>query len=260
MKKFFTLTLLTFLSLSIGLSQPDFTFTDTDGNSHTLSEALANGKVILLDFYFVDCPPCNTWGPEIEQIAADFEGTTLEVWALSDRDNDAKILGSIFAPEHSNHFTTGTAGGGPDVINTWASEYNFIGFPTYTLIFPDGSVMWDIWPLTPGVSEIRDHLTEENGVVPLTSSVKDIEGLLNSKIYPNPASEMTTMEFDLESAMDIRVDVTNVLGQVVLSIPSQNYTAGTNNISLDVKEFNTGLYMIRMQSKEGTRTFELIVE
>ena len=43
---------------SVGATVNDFTVTDIDGNSHTLSDYTSAGKWVVLDFFFVDCPPC----------------------------------------------------------------------------------------------------------------------------------------------------------------------------------------------------------
>ena len=86
MKRIFTLVLFVLGGMTASFAQdaPDFTFTDTQGVEHTLSDALAENKVIVLDFFFVDCPPCIQWAPEIDQLIADYESTNVEIWALSD--------------------------------------------------------------------------------------------------------------------------------------------------------------------------------
>ena len=48
---------------SVGQTVTDFTVTDTDGNTHTLSDYTNAGKWVVLDFFFVDCPPCNQIAP-----------------------------------------------------------------------------------------------------------------------------------------------------------------------------------------------------
>ena len=263
MKKLFTLLFILSLTTSIGFSQtaPDFSFTDINGETHTLSETLAEGKVVLLDFFFVDCGPCNTWGPEIDAIAADFEGTTLEVWAISDRDANDYIANSIFNPTHENHFVGGSAGGGSDVVNLFASSFNFTGFPTYSVICSDGSITWDLWPLSAGATQIRDELTEDCGVMDATPvKVTDIESLQSSRVYPNPATDLTTLEFNLNAGTDLKIEVINTLGQVVETIAQQNYQAGIHTVEVNVAKWSAGLYLLRMQSDQGVQTIEFVVE
>ncbi len=259
MKKIFTLALIFTLTWTSGYSQtaPDFTFTDTNGDSHTLSEALAEGKVILLDFFFVNCGSCISLAPEIDQIIEDYEGTTLEVWAISDRDSDVAIENSIFKSTHEHHFTGGSAGGGAAAVNLFAGNFNFTGFPTYAVVCNDNSITWDIWPLTAGANQIRSRLTPECGVVETLTAVSTIEGMSGTQLFPNPTSTAATLEFNLEEKTTISIELVNTLGQVVQSISSQNYDAGMQSINIDVSSLAKGIYAVNMRSKTGTHTIQL---
>ena len=42
--------------VTTGDKAPDFTITDTDGNSHTLSEYTSQGKVVVIEWFNPDCP------------------------------------------------------------------------------------------------------------------------------------------------------------------------------------------------------------
>ena len=58
---FFALVLLSFQSnaqIANGSVAPDFTVTDINGVSHTLSTYLAAGKTVLMDVSATWCPPC----------------------------------------------------------------------------------------------------------------------------------------------------------------------------------------------------------
>lgn len=43
-------------SAAIGQAAPDFTLTDLDGNSHTLSDLTEDGNVVVLEWFNPDCP------------------------------------------------------------------------------------------------------------------------------------------------------------------------------------------------------------
>ena len=261
MKQIFTFILIFALSFQNAFSQeaPDFSFTDINGETHTLSETLAEGKVVLLDFFFVNCPPCIEYAPDIDDIVADFENTTLEIWGISDRDNNETIGNSIFNPTHSNHFVGGAEGEGLAAVNLYAANFNFTGFPTYAVVCSDGSITWDVWPITPGASEIRTHLTEACGVVELVSNIADVTGLSNATIYPNPATDYATLSFDLSEANDITISVVNTLGQVVNTISNQSYNAGLQTVNIDVADLAKGIYAVSIQTKTGVHSMELTV-
>jgi len=261
MKQNITLLLIMLSTCLTGFSQtaPDFTFTDINGIEHNLQNALDDGKVILLDFFFVNCGPCNTWAPEIDAIVADFEDTNLEVWAISDRDDNAYIQGSIFNPTHSNHFVGGSEGDGSATVNLFANNFNFTGFPTYAVICADGSITWDIWPISAGAEEIRNQLTEECGVM-LTSNTYDIEALSQVSVYPNPAKNNCTVELNLEENTTLSLDLFNTLGQVVSSVGTETYSTGKQFIQLDLSNLSAGLYNLRMQSVDGIQSIDIVVK
>ncbi len=260
MKKLYTfiLSFLLVATSTFGQTAPDFSFTDVNGETHTLSEALAEGKVILLDFFFVDCGPCVQWEPEFEQLAVDYEGSNFEIWAISPTDSDAYINSSIFAPTHDNKIVGGIEGGGEAVLSLYEQNFSFLGFPTYSVICEDGSITWDIWPLTSGISQVRSQLTEECGVS-FNVGVSGVEVLSSMRAFPNPATANATLEFQLETSTDMTVGLFNALGQSVMEIPTANYTAGFHNINLDVANLAEGLYTIRLQSDKGVESISLSV-
>lgn len=51
---------------------PDFTVLDTDGNSVTLADRLADGKPIVLNFWATWCGPCKSELPAFEKVSAEY--------------------------------------------------------------------------------------------------------------------------------------------------------------------------------------------
>lgn len=50
-----------------GDTMTDFSLTDTNGNTHQLSQLTEKKKLIILNFWFVDCAPCNMEFPFLEK-------------------------------------------------------------------------------------------------------------------------------------------------------------------------------------------------
>lgn len=250
------LTLFIAFTLSFASAQtaPDFTFTDIDGNAHTLSTALEDGKIIIIDFFFVNCGPCISWAPNIDQLIADYEATNVEVWSISDRDSDAAISSSVFNPSHDNHKAGGSAGSGDDVVDLYASNFNFTGFPTFAVVCADGSITWDIWPLSDGVPEIRNQLTEDCGVAETTSTTS-ISGFSKVQLFPNPASDRSQFEFTLDRPTVLSMDILNAFGQKVNTIASAEFATGHHKVDLEVANLPTGIYHLRISSGHGINTF-----
>jgi hypothetical protein len=68
-------------------------------------------------------------------------------------------------------------------------------------------------------------------------------------IYPNPTKGMLNVEGDGE----MTISVLNVLGQKVLE------TTATDNATLDMSGFETGIYMVRIETAQGTMTEKVSV-
>jgi len=87
-KVFMTLSLLFFVtSISLVCSQvvygeqlPDFTLTDIDGNTFSLSDF--RGKVVVLDFFARYCPPCRTEMSHLKAVQDEF-GSRLVIVSIS---------------------------------------------------------------------------------------------------------------------------------------------------------------------------------
>ncbi|RKZ93503.1 MAG: TlpA family protein disulfide reductase, partial [Gammaproteobacteria bacterium] len=60
----FLLLILLFLSSTV--SAVDFSFTDTEGESHTLSQY--KGKWVLVNFWATWCPPCRREMPDFIEV------------------------------------------------------------------------------------------------------------------------------------------------------------------------------------------------
>ena len=57
----------TFDTSFLGKPFPDFTVTDTDGNTFTLSEALKDHEAVLINFWATWCGPCKMEMPYIDE-------------------------------------------------------------------------------------------------------------------------------------------------------------------------------------------------
>ena len=121
------------------------------------------------------------------------------------------------------------------LMTTYYDDYEVTFFETYEYVIIavyDDNCEAASAPLS--VTPIPDAI-QENG--------KDI------KVYPNPAKDVLCVE-----GKDIlQVELFNIVGQKVLSID-----ANFNAIKLD--QLPSGLYFVRLQSKQGEQTLKLLIE
>ena len=67
-------------------------------------------------------------------------------------------------------------------------------------------------------------------------------------VYPNPATNQISIEFDLIETKNTSIEIKNVLGQTVKTTPNSSFQKGTNKIEMDVSEFSQGIYFVQLQS------------
>ena len=84
----------------------------------------------------------------------------------------------------------------------------------------------------------------ENTITVNVKNSADIsENSINAKLYPNPTSGEITIE-----AVDMQhITVTNTIGQVVVDMELD-----TNTVSIDMTQFSTGVYVVRILTKDGS--------
>ncbi len=74
--------------------------------------------------------------------------------------------------------------------------------------------------------------------------------------YPNPFNPTTQISFSLAQAANVQVDVYNVMGQKLLTVPSQRLSAGASqSIQIDAASLASGLYIYRVTAVSAGHSF-----
>lgn len=69
----------------------------------------------------------------------------------------------------------------------------------------------------------------------------------NTKLYPNPFSQTTTLEFENPQSKSCHLSVFNSMGQLVMSIDNIK----NNKVLIDRKELQSGLYFYQLRNEEA---------
>jgi hypothetical protein len=251
---------LTSLSLgSMAQDAVDFSFTDVHGVEHNLFTELDAGKTIMLDFFFVNCGPCQYWSPSINYVYEQFgsgEGN-VEFWSFTPYDDNAAVLG--YESTYSIEFPScSTEGGSLEVLDVYTSGTygTFTGYPTYVIICPDRSVTWDVWPITENAPEVAAAI-EACGVVGIeeTGAKFVVNGL-----YPNPSDASSILSFGLENAGNVNIMIYDILGNQVgvQSFPSM--PAGNHMTEIQTSHLAGGAYLLAFYlNGEQLHTSRLVV-
>jgi len=96
-----------------------------------------------------------------------------------------------------------------------------------------------------------------NGTVLPTAAPTVTE--LAFSLFPNPATSTTECEFNLKTAQMMSVEVRDLQGRVVQTLPSRLFSAGRHTIFLPTADLASGTYLIQMQSTMSKQVRRLSV-
>jgi len=69
--------------------------------------------------------------------------------------------------------------------------------------------------------------------------------------YPNPFNPTTQVRFTLPVTAQVTAQVIDIQGRVVLDFGNNVYTAGSHQLELNARNWNSGVYFLRIQSPFG---------
>lgn len=115
----------------VGAPAPDFTLTDLQGQSVSLSDY--RGQVVLLNFWATWCGPCEAEMPTLEQRYQTLQGNGFVVLGVNADESEPEV--TAFVRRLNLSFPVVLDPG--NKINTL---YRVRGYPTTIIIAPDGTV------------------------------------------------------------------------------------------------------------------------
>ncbi len=235
---------------SVGQTVADFTVTDINGNSHTLSTYTNAGKWVILDFFFVDCPPCQQTTPIFNELHEKYGCNSSNLICISmntGQDNNAAV--AAFEATYGGSFSHAPAiasEGGAGAVN---SAFNPAAYPTYCLIGADMQLKnGDIWPLqNVGTFETactNAGFTPTPATCSATASTPELT-MSDAHIFPNPSTGEVSVRFNNTLSSDVAIEVVNLVGQIVYTSTSSSVT-GLNSIDLNLVDLNDGQYLVKI--------------
>lgn len=255
MKKIFTFLLFcTLLQFTYAQEAPDFTVTTTHNEEFNLYSQLDAGKTIVLDLFFVNCPPCNDIAPRLQQLNlewGDGSGDVIFI-SLSDRDLAAAVKG--FEEMHGLTFpAAGTDGGSADAVKPYSDGNfgQFFGFPTLVVVAPNKAVTYDVWGESYDQTiQLLDEAIEATGATK-SSQTFETDKVANLSVYPNPVVNDLNISLDITKATNLTVEIADAQGRLIQSIDKGQANAGSQNISVDMSELANGTYFVSLLAQDG---------
>jgi hypothetical protein len=81
----------------------------------------------------------------------------------------------------------------------------------------------------------------------------------NIKNYPNPFNPQTSIEFELKTAGNMKIDIYNVKGQKVTTLTDEYYSQGKHTLVWNAEDLPSGMYFCKAQSSDYISTNRMIL-
>lgn len=235
---------------------PDFTVVDTDGQSHHLYDYLDDGKIVVLDFFYVGCSYCQYYSGHIQQSYENFGCNKGDVVFLgidwNDTDEEVQAFDSTYGLSYPS--ASGIEGGA-DTVN---SLYQISYYTTLLVIGPDTQIWKNIKP--PTTVNIDSFLVLVGAQkmpcnVGIANTVASHDDL---RILQNPISEGQNISLQSTKDFEVNFELYDINGRLLLQQMIQ-LSKGENSISVQ-HQLKSGVYFIHTKGRESSYQFKLLVQ
>ncbi len=231
----------------------DFTVTDCGGTSRHLFADLDAGKVIVMAM--VD--PCSSCiGPSKSAL------TVVNSYATS---NPGKVVYWLTDDFGNTPCTTltgwGTANvitGVPTLSSTAISQLNYgsAAMPKIVVVArPDHHVFF--------IQDNGLNTSNLKAAIDLaiaTAGVNDEQHAdFQMSVYPNPANEKLTISYNLVQTSVVNIDIFNLLGTKVKSVPLGKQSSGEHQPIIETENLNNGIYFLKLNVGEVSQIIRFSV-
>ncbi len=84
--------------------------------------------------------------------------------------------------------------------------------------------------------------------------------LASLNVYPNPVRDRATVSISLNKSASVSIELTNLLGQQVMSMNKGTMNAGPQQFNIDASSLSSGVYFITVRANGQKYTQKMIVE
>jgi len=88
----------------------------------------------------------------------------------------------------------------------------------------------------------------------------EINALNSAKVYPNPVSDVSVIEFDLTTATSCNVNLMDQSGRLVYNLMNEDKISGSQRILLAGLDLSTGIYFCEIRTDSGSEVLKMVVE
>lgn len=253
MKNLFTLLGAIAFTIQVSNAQTtamDFNMNDCNGQMHNLYSELDQNKAVILEFFMTNCNPCITAGNALTNLHEDLEmhypGQVLFYhFPFNNSTTCATVADWVTSHGYNSvPFDSGAA---------QVAYYGGFGMPTVVVVAgTEHKILFTgIGFSTGDTSDIAEAVHEfftASGVNVLPSAIASFS------VFPNPASNLTTLQLQLREPTYLQLQLTDLSGKVISDIYNGNTPVGTMEHSISTASIADGLYIVKAIAN-GKETF-----
>ena len=91
-----------------------------------------------------------------------------------------------------------------------------------------------------------------------TTGIEENSGIENIKVFPNPATDIINLNYELTTPSKSTISIKNILGQ---NIYKENIEVSTNiEKQINTSNINKGIYFIEVDTEKGSFRKKIIIE
>lgn len=251
MKYIFTLLLVLF-SIKPLASQnliDNISFTDIEGQSHSVHNYCNQGKTVVLYFFFVNCGICNVVTPVMQTIydANGGDNGCLEILALDVLDDDSVASIQQYASSKQAEFPF--CSNNSNILMTFINEFSSAGTPGILIINSDKEITYaGNGSIT--YNTLNGLIETALGQSACTTSITHTPTEMPLTIYPTLANDYITLQSNV--LLWDNLSIYNTSGQQLLS--KNNH----NGSQIEISSLPSGVYYIHAIHNNNYATTKFI--
>jgi hypothetical protein len=82
----------------------------------------------------------------------------------------------------------------------------------------------------------------------------DAQSFTIDKVYPNPVKDYITVDLNANTPGNIEISLINILGTEVKKWTEFSLNQGDQKVKLDLSEFKSGVYILKVSKQDQVRT------
>lgn len=239
---------------NVGEPAPEFSFKDTEGVTHSLSQY--EGKVVFIFVLGNQCPLCKAVGNDtetrIEQVYGpreDFQSLGIDTW------------NHTYTPLTIGEFQSYTGITYPILVEAESFESLYgTSYDHFLVVNQEGVLSHKNNSL--GAAADLDNVIAKIDELLSVSGVEEPEAALREgfgAVYPNPAGNLVNLEFYLDKGGPLSLKVCNSTGKETDLLQEEFLEPGKHHRELNVSAYVPGVYFLRMETAGMSFSHRLLI-